>query len=73
MPPAAMTMGHTNVHASGPLFMEKVAQAVANMEELAAWASDCGYIGIKPGSKDEKLTRTAYVEVEAGTLMPESP
>ena len=42
---------------------------LANMETHTARASDCGYGGIKAGSKAEQLSRSAYVEDEAGTLM----
>ena len=39
------------------------------MDESTEWQDVCGYSGITPGRKAGQLTRSAYVEDEAGTLM----
>ena len=40
-------------------------QAVGNMEERSAWASECGYRGSMPATPAEQLTQRSYVEDEA--------
>ena len=60
-----MAMGHASMSSRVHFLSAKVGQALANMEERAAWANECVCRGIKQGTKAGQVTRRANIEDEA--------